>query len=1027
MMELATISVLPAVSKSRRRISVPEPFDIMKINPMIKKERSHVTSLGILLGCSVFLFPGQSLLAQTLTVTSGLQLWLKADAGITGDGAGNVLSWADQSTSPDKANQTAGAPDAGNAPKIITNALNGKPVLRFDGLDDYLSIQDTDSLSMTGDLTTFFVVKFDDFTNYRAVWAKTNINFPAATDWYTLPGSGVPRLYRGAGTGAGLASFDGTVPLVAGSYLTVGFGMEGNTASHFLNTTVTGCGTLNVEEADSDTPLLIGSRGDLFTRMKGDIAEIVVYDRALSAAERDTVVTYLGQKYGIANLAPTSSLSVTPAGPSHPAGTTLTLTATATDPDGSISNVKFFSNGALLGTATAPPYKIRVKLDTPGTFSFTAKAEDNKLSTKDSAAVSRSVAAGAAPVLGVTSNLQLWLKADKGVNKGVGDRIVSWDDQSGKANHGTAVDEATAPLLAASAVNGLPAVRFDGTDDALQVADSDSVSITGDITSFFVTRMDDFATFRAIWGKTEGNLPAPTDFYTLPGSGIPRGFRGNGAASLANVDGARPLRAGSFDLAGFSAAGPAFTHFLNGAPNGAGNISPLVADSDAPLWIGTRGDQFTRMKGDIAELLIYDSALSAAGLASVQFYLASKYSLALSSAVNDRPSVALTAPVAGSSVVAPAEVVMSATAADADGSVVKVEFLVNGATAATDLSAPFSAPVNFTLASTANLQARATDNLGGVTLSAPLSLTVTSTAVIPLPNPDRLRLWLRADKGVTETAGAVSAWADQAGFNNTAQTVAARQPTVIPNAINGKPALRFDGRDDSLLAPHSASLAITGEISSFFVVKFDDYATFNAVWAKTQGNQPGPTDFYTLPNSGLPQVYRGNGLGVNAASVGIVAAEAGSYSIMGFDHGESTLHHYLNGDWNGKSQITVTRGDTGRPLYVGTRDDQFTHLKGELAELIIYDTVLSDADRTTVNNYLSTRYGITLVTTPVPTLKVVKNPNGQVTVSWEAEATGWGLESSPNLLGPWTAMPEVVGNTVTLAPEGRNFFRLHRQ
>ena len=473
----------------------------------MQKNHSRLSSFGLLLGASALWFSTPVAYAQNLTVTSRLQLWLKADAGVTDDGAGNVLSWADQSPSPDKANQTAGAPDAANAPKRITNALSGKPVLRFDGVDDYLSIQDTDSLSITGDLTTFFVIKFDDFAGFRAVWAKTNNNFPAATDWYTLPNSGVPRLYRGAGTGTGLGTTDSSVPLVAGSFLTVGFAMEGNTASHFLNTTITGTGTINVEEADSDTPLLIGSRADLFTKMKGDIAEILIYDRALTATERETVVTYLGQKYGIANLSPTSSLAVTPAGPSHPAGTTLTLTATAADPDGSISNVKFFANGTLLGTATAPPYKIRVKLDTPGNFSFTATAEDNKLATRESTAVTRTVAAGAAPVLGVTSNLQLWLKADKGVKKGPGDSIISWDDQSGKANHATAVDEGTAPILAATAINGLPALRFDGTDDALQVADSDSISIIGDITSFFVTKMDDFVTFRAVWGKTEGNKP----------------------------------------------------------------------------------------------------------------------------------------------------------------------------------------------------------------------------------------------------------------------------------------------------------------------------------------------------------------------------------------------------------------------------------------------------------------------------------------------------------------------------------------
>ena len=288
-------------------------------------------------------------------MTSNLQLWLKADAGVTDDGAGNVLAWADQSSSPDAATQIAGAPDVPNAPKLIANALNGKPVLRFDGNDDYLSIPDTASLSITEDLTTFFVVKFDDFSTYRAVWAKTNNNLPGPTDFYTLPGSGIPQVYRGDGTGTGLAAFPSTVALTAGSYITAGFGMEGATCTHLVAGQVTSSGTLNVAEADSDTPLLIGTRGDLFTKMKGDIAEILIYDRALTAEERTLVATYLGQKYGIANLLPTVSLAVTPAGPVHAAGDILTLTANAADSDGSIANVKFYANGNLLGTAVAAP------------------------------------------------------------------------------------------------------------------------------------------------------------------------------------------------------------------------------------------------------------------------------------------------------------------------------------------------------------------------------------------------------------------------------------------------------------------------------------------------------------------------------------------------------------------------------------------------------------------------------------------------------------------------------------------------
>ncbi len=964
--------------------------------------------------------------AQSLTVTTGLQLWLKADAGVILDGA-NVLSWADQSPSPDAAAQIGVAPDVTNEPLLVANALNGKPVLRFDGIDDYLSIPDSVSLSITGDLTTFFVVKFDDFDTFRAVWAKTVNNLPAPTDYYILPGSGLPQVYRGDG-GINLGSFASSTPLTAGSYLTVGFSMEGTTCTHYVASQATGTGVIAATTADGDTPLLIGTRGDLFTKMKGDIAEILIYDRALTVAERASVADYLGQKYNIANVLPTAGLVVTPAGPTHAAGDTVTLTATANDADGSVANVKFFANGVFLGTASAPPYTIRATLETAGSYSFTARATDNKNGTGDSTAVTRTVTGGTAPSLGVTANLQVWLKADAGITTGAGGIVTTWQDQSGKGNNAVAADDVTSPTLVTADINSLPAVRFDGIDDHLAVADSDSVSFAGDVTSFFVVKMDDFASYRAVWAKTAGpggNLPAPTDYYTLPGSGLPQLYRGNGDGDLGSVAGASPLHAGAFDLAGFSVTGAVVTHYLDGTPNGTGTATSITADGDNPLYIGTRNDFVTQLKGDLAELLIFDTALSAADLQNVQLYLAGRYALPLALATNDAPTVTLTAPAPGGSVVAPADVVLSANAGDTDGTIVKVEFLVNGGVAATTTTAPYTATVNFPVASSASIQARATDNLGATTLSAPVSLTVTATEPIPLPALADLRLWLRADKGVTEEAGAVSAWNDQSGnFNNSIQATATKRPVLVPNALNGKPVLRFDGIDDSLVAASSPTLAIVGDISTFFVVRFDDFTTFRAVWAKTQGNQPASTDFYTQPNSGIPRVFRGNGSGGGFADADS-APVAGEYAIVGFDQSGTTLHHYLNGALNGQGEITATLGDTGAPLLIGTRGDQFTRMKGDIAEIILYDTALSDTDRAALHTYLSARYGIGQPVGPV--LSIVRAGSDGVTVSWPADVTGWALQAASDLLGPWTPVTGVANNSVTETISGTRYYLLRPQ
>src|SRR2546430_1104378 len=117
-----------------------------------------------------------------LTVTNRLQLWLEAGGGVTTNAGGGVMLWADQSG---HGNNAAPFDDTG-APLWVDNAANGKPVLRFDGAGDYLEVPSTPSVAITGDIASFFVVKFDDFAALRGVWAKTDINFPAPTDYYTL-------------------------------------------------------------------------------------------------------------------------------------------------------------------------------------------------------------------------------------------------------------------------------------------------------------------------------------------------------------------------------------------------------------------------------------------------------------------------------------------------------------------------------------------------------------------------------------------------------------------------------------------------------------------------------------------------------------------------------------------------------------------------------------------------------------------------------------------------------------------------
>ncbi|HVL37378.1 MAG TPA: Ig-like domain-containing protein [Burkholderiales bacterium] len=76
--------------------------------------------------------------------------------------------------------------------------------------------------------------------------------------------------------------------------------------------------------------------------------------------------------------APPSIAITSPASGAVLAPGTFAVTAAASDPDGTIARVDFYSGATHLGTATAAPYRIEIPDAAPGTYSFAAVATDDR-------------------------------------------------------------------------------------------------------------------------------------------------------------------------------------------------------------------------------------------------------------------------------------------------------------------------------------------------------------------------------------------------------------------------------------------------------------------------------------------------------------------------------------------------------------------------------------------------------------------------------------------------------------------------
>jgi hypothetical protein len=106
----------------------------------------------------------------------------------------------------------------------------------------------------------------------------------------------------------------------------------------------------------------------------------------------------------------------------------------------------------------------------------------------------------------------------------------------------------------------------------------------------------------------------------------------------------------------------------------------------------------------------------------------SSATLHFSTTVPVPPSVSLTGPAEGASYEAPAPILLSADASDADGTVVRVEFYAGATKLGEDSSAPYEFSWTSAFPGSHALAAVAVDNSGSATLSAQVNVTTTGVA-----------------------------------------------------------------------------------------------------------------------------------------------------------------------------------------------------------------------------------------------------------------------------------------------------------
>ena len=257
-----------------------------------------------------------------LTVGRDLALWLAADVHVKRDDENNVIAWRDVLFGDNQSAEDAASIYSETRPVFVPDAINGKPAIHFDG-QAYLV---TTPLETTADQSLFVVYVDKSIGEERNnPYQLISYNGPptVAPVNGAQPGvlqighigplieSGIaPRfgmaayvyyVKDGLGHHAGIAE-TGELKRNTPQLLSYVFDYQSYESRLSINGVLHCKGQIkhdSIISAKSSSRKVIGAHGRIQQFLRGDIAEVLIYNTALNTDEKKSVEMYLMEKYEI--------------------------------------------------------------------------------------------------------------------------------------------------------------------------------------------------------------------------------------------------------------------------------------------------------------------------------------------------------------------------------------------------------------------------------------------------------------------------------------------------------------------------------------------------------------------------------------------------------------------------------------------------------------------------------------------------------------------------------------------------------
>lgn len=229
---------------------------------------------------------------------------------------------------------------------------------------------------------------------------------------------------------------------------------------------------------------------------------------------------------------------------------------------------------------------------------------------------------------------------------------------------------------------------------------------------------------------------------------------------------------------------------------------------------------------------------------------------------------------------------------------------------------------------------------------------------------DGCRLWLDAMEASGDLNGQVRGWSDKCfaadgrqGFSATLD----RSPSLLLNAINGRPVLRFS--NDSMTTASSPFNFAHGDPTTVFVVSKAGPAAGTQVLIADSWGSAIERGFLFYLNNGQA-IYRVDHVDHVSGSATAVSAANNQVSTAVMQLGASSpgalsrrLSLRVNDGATAASTVfTPSTGDSQSPLTLGNDSQNGGFFWGDIAEIVVYNRYLSPGEVDAVNDYLATKW-----------------------------------------------------------------------